>query len=48
MGGDVHEVYVVCDVDPVEGNVLEQTTHAQLLQVGVLLLQQTAVGGDGV
>jgi hypothetical protein len=44
----VHEVDVVGYVDPVEGDVVEKFADAELLEVGVLLLEEAAVGGDGV
>ena len=40
MRGQVHEVNVVSDVCPVEGDVGQQFFDAKLLKVVVLLLQQ--------
>jgi hypothetical protein len=44
----VHEVDVVGDVDPVEGDVREQFGDAEGFQFVVVFVQQTAVGADGV
>lgn len=48
MWRGVHEVDVVGDVDPVEGDVREQFGDAEGFQFVVVFVQQTAVGADGV
>ena len=48
MGGWVHEVDVVGDVDPVQGDVGEQFPHAYFLEVSILLGQKAPVCGYGV
>ena len=48
MGKKVHEVDVVSNVDPVQGDVCQQFSHTDLLKIVVLFLEQTAVGGDCV
>ena len=48
MRKEVHEIDIVSYVDPVQRDVREQSPDTQLLEVVILLLQQTAVCADSV
>ena len=48
MGSLLHQVDVVGDVCPVQSNVPEEFIHSKLFELVFFLLQQRAVGGNGI
>lgn len=48
MRDDVHEIDIVGDVYPVKCDMGKKFLYAQLLEVVVILLQQTAIGTHSI